>query len=622
MPVVVVAMDTDIGRRRKQNQDAIGHMVPPDPDVLARLGQIFVLADGVGGLSGGDLASQYAVSTIISSYYDQEEGDPAERLARAIAEANNLIYAEGQGQETPSIMATTVVTAVLRGRELVIGSVGDSPAYLMRDARARKLTLDHTVESMQREAGTPLPDGDPSGRKLVRALGGMPSVKVDIISGRVRDGDHIVLCSDGLTRYVSPEEIERTVSTLPPQRAVKALIEMANERGGSDNISVIVLRLAESGDVIPQAPIPTLIEEWGDSRREISRPSAPGARSARARVAASQQRDNPVGDLWHFFRGKAILTGIGLMVLLVAFVAVLLVVQSRLNPDDEPAGSNDPTTAPTDARAANLTADFRTTMTAEAVAVLTTDALQVAEAAQAATTAALSMTPPPTAGPQMVKDDWFRLLPGEPVETRQEPDLNAEPATPLEAGANYLIQEVNTEAWNGPWYWVVDNQGTEVRWVNAPRLHQRVLRVSLTGEPLPSEQQPTDIAPPTPPATPTSTLRPTITPPPDADSTEPAFDEGTAEAGEPAIPPAPTLPVEYPADNWPVGTVVYAKAEFNLRETPSLAGAETDAVVTNEASTVMQAPVAADGHWWWRVRLADGRTGWVAQPLLSFAPVQ
>ena len=161
MPVVVVAMDTDIGRRRKQNQDAIGHMVPPDPDVLARLGQIFVLADGVGGLSGGDLASQYAVSTIISSYYDQEEGDPAERLARAIAEANNLIYAEGQGQETPSIMATTVVTAVLRGRELVIGSVGDSPAYLMRDARARKLTLDHTVESMQREAGTPLPEPEP-----------------------------------------------------------------------------------------------------------------------------------------------------------------------------------------------------------------------------------------------------------------------------------------------------------------------------------------------------------------------------------------------------------------------------------------------------------------------------
>ena len=206
---VTVAMDTHVGQHRAQNQDAIGQLVPIDPDELAALGQILVLADGVGGLTGGDLASQYAVSTIISSYYELDEGSPSDRLARAIAEANNVIYAEGQEQDPPVIMATTVVAAVIRERDLIVGSVGDSPAFLMRDAESRQLTLDHTVEAMAEHNGVPLPDGeDDAGRKLVRALGSMPSVKVDIITGRVRSGDHVVLCSDGLTRYVTPDEIE------------------------------------------------------------------------------------------------------------------------------------------------------------------------------------------------------------------------------------------------------------------------------------------------------------------------------------------------------------------------------------------------------------------------------
>ena len=145
--------------------------MPPDPELAARLGQIFVLADGVGGLSGGDLASQYAVSTIISVYYEQEEGEPPERLARAIAEANNLIFAESQGQERPTIMATTVVAAVLRDDELIIGSVGDSPAYLMRDADVRMLTIDHTAEVLERETVSAVDAADPAARKLARALG-------------------------------------------------------------------------------------------------------------------------------------------------------------------------------------------------------------------------------------------------------------------------------------------------------------------------------------------------------------------------------------------------------------------------------------------------------------------
>ncbi len=155
-----------------------------------------MLADGVGGLSGGDLASQYAVSTIISSYYDQEEGEPPERLARAIAEANAMIFAESQGQERPTIMATTVVAAVLRGDELIVGSVGDSPAYQMRDADEQLTT---TTPGGARGEPRPRKGADPRRAQAGPALGIKPSVKVDIIPGGCA-GDHLVLFSDGLTR--------------------------------------------------------------------------------------------------------------------------------------------------------------------------------------------------------------------------------------------------------------------------------------------------------------------------------------------------------------------------------------------------------------------------------------
>ena len=99
--VVSVAMHTDVGKQREQNQDAIGHLIPEDPLVLGRLGQLFVLADADESLARSDLACPYAVSTILSRYYEQEQDAPPERPARAIAEANNAIYAESQESAAP-----------------------------------------------------------------------------------------------------------------------------------------------------------------------------------------------------------------------------------------------------------------------------------------------------------------------------------------------------------------------------------------------------------------------------------------------------------------------------------------------------------------------------------------
>jgi serine/threonine protein phosphatase PrpC len=603
---VSVAMDTDIGRRRKQNQDAIGHMIPPNPEVLAKLGQIFVLADGVGGLAGGDLASQYAVSTIISSYYEQEEGEPPDRLARAIAEANTVIYAEGQELEVPQVMATTVVVAIIRGRDLIIGSVGDSPAYLMRDALARKLTLDHTVEAMRREAGTPLPEDDPSGRKLVRALGSMQSVKVDIISGMVRAGDHVVLCSDGLTRYVPPEEIEQTVATLPPTRAVKALINMANERGGSDNISVIVLRLGDDSS-LAQSSVPPLEDDWTD-KTPAKLPPLPDRTATPVIPARERASSNPLRDLFQLARSNAVITGIGMGVLLVLFVIIMLILSSVTNDQGEENEPPAPTAIP--AEELTATAALRASLTADANAALAQNALDLTQAAQLATEAILTLTPPPPSGPQMKTDDWFRILPGDEVPTFADPAVDAESATPLEAGSAYLIQEVNTEAWNGPWYWVVDNQGSELRWVNGPSLHERVLLISSSGDPLPESQQPEDI----PPGVMTPTRSPAITPTPTGEIT------GTPDATLSGTPDGdtPTEPaIAYGVEEWTAGTTVVMKANLTLCQTPSVTQCTAGGASTGETGTIVDGPRASGEHWWWRVQFEGGRAGWIAQVLLG-----
>jgi protein phosphatase len=608
-------MDTDPGRKRKQNQDAIGQLIPTDSEVLARLGQLFVLADGVGGLYGGDLASQYAVSTVLSSYYEQEEGDPPERLARAIAEANNVIYAEGQGQDVPTTMATTVVAAIIRGRDLIIGSVGDSPAYLMRDANARKLTLDHTLEEMQREAGVPIDPGNPMGRKLVRALGSQPSVKVDIISGLVRAGDHIVLCSDGLTRYLNAQEIEGVIAVTPPQRAVKSLIELANERGGADNISVIVLRLAEDENVTytaVESSLPGQVDE------DLTIPADPIIPSANTPVLPSEDEpapvpmlrrrraprgENPITDLWRLFRGRTILTAISMGVILILFVIILLIVINTGDKEGEHLSS--PIQSSTPDPAITVTAIAQLTSTVQMAAIQTSNAVEATLAAEQATSAALTLTPAPPSGPQMENRSWFRVLPGDDIPTFEDPDINAAESMPLSADTNYLVQTVNTEHNNGPWYYVVDNMGAEPeRWVNGPSLHQRIVVIDESGNPLPN--QPPDLAP----GSASPTPEPTRTSAPTQDG---------IPSGDPLTPtPTETPDILYGVEIWTVGSTVTTKDNLDLCSIPSITDCDSlYRAAAGESTRIIGGPTGSEGHWWWQVDFGDGRVGWIAQVLLG-----
>jgi serine/threonine protein phosphatase PrpC len=603
--VVNVAMETHIGRQRQQNQDAIGHLVPPDPAVLDELGQVFVLADGVGGLKGGDLASQYALSTIMSSYYDQPEGSPADRLARAIAEANSIIYDEGQAQGTT--MATTVVAAVVQRRDLIIGSVGDSPAYLIREGRPRKLTLDHTVAAL---SDTP-PESESGGRKLVRALGVAASVKVDIITGRVRDGDCVVLCSDGLTRYITPEEIERITTDQPVEEAAKTLIETANERGGADNISVIILRLVD--EEIAQLPaLDDPMLGWGRPRRsERTRVPTPTVRVG-SRVKPSGEKAEPVDnilrDLWRILRGNTMLTAAGMTVLLVIFVIIMLIIANSAG-DDQSAKN----AAATESIQHTATALLVSEITAQAADALTADAIQAATAAEVAR---LTLTPPPpipTSGPQMVEGIWFRVLEGDPIPAFRE--INGAGATALEAGSTYRVMGVVHDAKNGPWYQVVDNLGQETRWVSGPSLHARIVAIDASGNPLPADQQPLDV--PLPGNVPPVTAATQGTPAP-----------FTGTPGTPGTPPSSPLtpgtatppPIPYGKESWIAGDEVTTKDALDLCSVPDITACDMGSVAAGEVGTVVEGPVPAGDHWWWKVEFEDGRTGWIAQVLLGSAP--
>lgn len=618
MPTLEVKADmaTDPGRHRRQNQDAIGQLVPSDPGVLEQLGQIFVLADGVGGLEGGDLASQYAVSTIISSYYEQEEGAPPERLARAIAEANNVIYAEGHEREGQRVMATTVVAAVVRGDELVIGSVGDSPAYLMREAQPRKLTLDHTLESLRREAGKPLPKGDPSGEKLVRALGSMASVKVDIISGRVRHGDHVILCSDGLTRYVSAQEIESTIATLPIQRTAHTLINLANTRGGSDNVSVIVLRIVDETATERLYETDEALESpEGDALQDHAEPFDDDLLPGRARSRVAQRRAaieagmsaEPLAALWDYLRGNRVVAGLTMSVLLVVFVVIMLVVFSA--GDDNP---NTPAVPPTTAMPAadrTATADQIYAATQRAMAVGTNDAIQAATAAEIARQTLAPPSPVPTGGPMLEDGIWFKVLPGDSIPTYTDPAAQSDSLADLEAGQTYRVTAVDRDAAAGPWYRVIDAFGVQGRWVSGPSLHARITAVDTSGNPLPSDQQPLDVpVPGVERPTPTPRFSPTPLP------TMP----GTPGTPATALPtPSPTPTIAYGVEAWSGGSAVTMKTALDLCQTPDILHCDAGTVDAGELGSVVSGPVAGGEHWWWEIEFPDGRRGWIAQVLLA-----
>lgn len=253
---------SDIGMVRTENQDSYGKFPENDLDLYTEKGQLFIVADGMGGHTGGKQASNIAVETICNSYAKSGLFNLADALRAAIIEANtNIHQAAGRSNEL-SRMGTTCTTLLLQEDKGIIGHVGDSRVYRIENGKIDQLTEDHTqVQAMLKE-GVLTPEEAkvyPSRSVLARALGVEEKVKVDIIQNiPLRTGQTYLLCSDGLAK-VTESEILKIISENPTQIACKQLVDLANERGGKDNVTVQVIKIGVKKTAA--APVPEVTNE-------------------------------------------------------------------------------------------------------------------------------------------------------------------------------------------------------------------------------------------------------------------------------------------------------------------------------------------------------------------------
>jgi serine/threonine protein phosphatase PrpC len=246
---------TDIGRRRNDNQDNMGRRVPDDPEELERDGALFVVADGMGGHAAGEIASTVAVQTMTSAYFDAAHGEVLQGLAQAIKQSNEAILSIARENAGRTGMGTTLVAAVLCQGILYVANIGDSRAYLLRNGRLRQLTEDHSWVAEQVRAGVLTEDQARTHvhrNVITRSLGTQANVTADVFVEPAREGDILLLCSDGLHGYVSDEVIRETIAAFPPTEAAKRLVDLANEAGGPDNITVSIFRIDEMEEASPE----------------------------------------------------------------------------------------------------------------------------------------------------------------------------------------------------------------------------------------------------------------------------------------------------------------------------------------------------------------------------------
>jgi serine/threonine protein phosphatase PrpC len=244
-----VVGETDKGRVRPGNEDNLIYEDPNSPQARAQ-GTLLVVSDGMGGHAAGEVASDIAVKTIHGTYYRHRGIPAADAVRDAIVAANTAIYEAAQRSRERAGMGCTVVVLMVQGDDLIIGHVGDSRAYLIRGGVATQLTLDHSWVAMQVHEGILTPEQaehHPNRSVLMRALGRQASVEVDISTRKLRAGDVLLVCSDGLSGMVTDEEIRDIVVDAGDDLdlAVKKLIDRANEHGGEDNCTVVLMHVAE-----------------------------------------------------------------------------------------------------------------------------------------------------------------------------------------------------------------------------------------------------------------------------------------------------------------------------------------------------------------------------------------
>jgi serine/threonine protein phosphatase PrpC len=239
---------TDTGRSRSDNQDYFG-FYEHEP-----YGTLWIICDGMGGAAGGRTASTMAVDAVREVFQEVRKRDPVAMLGAAIEKANSAIYARSRREAHLAGMGTTTAILLIKDGFAHIGHVGDSRIYMIRNGIMTQLTKDHTLvqKMLDENAITPEQAVDhPEGHVISRSIGVDKKVELETRHEpiKVELQDRFVLCSDGLTGMVSDELIREYVHDLEPQTACRKLVDLANENGGTDNITVQVVSIEKESSI-------------------------------------------------------------------------------------------------------------------------------------------------------------------------------------------------------------------------------------------------------------------------------------------------------------------------------------------------------------------------------------
>jgi len=269
---------TDTGRKRRHNEDA--YVCEPP---------LFAVADGMGGAQAGELASSLAAAALRDDSSGRTGGE--ERVDELIQEANRRVFERQSQDASAQGMGTTMTVALVEDGHVVIGHVGDSRAYLIRNRRLEQLTEDHSLVAELVRSGKLSPEeaeGHPQRSVITRALGTDPDVDVDRFSIETKPGDLFLLCSDGLTSMVDDEtilrEVERNRDDL--KSAAKALVRAANKGGGEDNITVVFFEISPAEDLERTVTLPP-VEDGTDAEDTLDETDGVPV------VAATRERERP-----------------------------------------------------------------------------------------------------------------------------------------------------------------------------------------------------------------------------------------------------------------------------------------------------------------------------------------
>lgn len=233
---------TNIGMQRKVNQD----YVYCSEEAIGNLPNLFIVADGMGGHKAGDYASRCCVESMVQTIKGDSLKSPVSILEHGIQKANEYVLEESHKNAEYEGMGTTVVVATIVEDTLHVGNIGDSRLYVIGD-KIEQITQDHSLVETMVRTGELMPEDarfHPNKNIITRALGTNKDVKADFFEVKLETDHTILLCSDGLTNMVEDKEIENVVKEIKEvDRASQALVELANQNGGADNIAIVMIRV-------------------------------------------------------------------------------------------------------------------------------------------------------------------------------------------------------------------------------------------------------------------------------------------------------------------------------------------------------------------------------------------